>query len=363
MFSYKSDVEKDVPGTQKPPKSSHLLPPMPLPPQTVLEKLRRLLCGLQDHIRDAVVASRKSNGRNFAAIAGTTAADVIYQVDKVSETAILAWFGKRWPKNLPVQVVMEGIEDDTAVTFPLGTPVEKTDWKCILDPIDGTRCIMYDKRSAWSLAAIARQRGHATNLCDLVVAAMTEIPPSRQERSDQYSACRGEKLVARAKVPGKAARTLNPRPSQADDFRHGFASFVRFFPEGRLLTSQIEEEIWKELYGEAGKTPVIFDDQYISTGGQLHELITGHDRLVADIRPLVLRKLGLDDALVCHPYDICTALLLEAAGGIVEKPDGRPLDAPLDTTSPIAWVGYANPQLAAKFRPTLNAVLTRQNVS
>ena len=40
-------------------------------------------------------------------------------------------------------------------------------------------------------------------------------------------------------------------------------------------------------------------------------------------------------------------MLLEEAGGVVTDPWGEPLDAPLDTTSPVAWVGYANPALAA----------------
>ena len=82
----------------------------------------------------------------------------------------------------------------------------------------------------------------------------------------------------------------------------------------------------------------MFDDEYISSGGQLHELVAGRDRFVADLRPLVDR-----DALACHPYDVCTAMVLEEAGGVVTDAFGEPLDTPLDTTSPVAWVGYANP--------------------
>ena len=80
-----------------------------------------------------------------------------------------------------------------------------------------------------------------------------------------------------------------------------------------------------ELFRRLGDRHV-FDDQYISTGGQLHELITGRDRFVADLRPLVS-----DDGLACHPYDVCTAMLLDEAGGVVTDPWGRPLEAPLDT--------------------------------
>lgn len=325
----------------------------------VLEKLRRLLCALQVHLRDAVIASRGRHAKSFARVAAVTAADTIYQVDKISEAAILAWFAENWPRTLPVELVMEGIEDSETVTFPRGTPVAKTAWKCILDPIDGTRCIMYDKRSAWSLGGIAPQRGPKTGLTDIAVAAMTELPTTKQARSDQFSAWRRGKLVATAKdlSTGKT-RPLAVRPSQARDFKHGFASFSRFFPDGRALTSQIEEALWRELHaGETGASPLVFDDQYLATGGQLHELLTGRDRLVADIRPLVFGKLGIGSSLVCHPYDFCTAMLLEVAGGVVEAPLGGPVRAPLDTTSPVAWVGFANPKLARLARPVLRRVL------
>jgi hypothetical protein len=103
----------------------------------------------------------------------------------------------------------------------------------------------------------------------------------------------------------------------------------------------------------------VFDDQYISTGGQIAELLVGHDRMVADLRPLVFRKLKQPTALVCHPYDICTELILREAGGIVETPDGKPLRAPLDTTTPVAWVGFANLTLARLARPALRNALYR----
>ena len=126
------------------------------------------------------------------------------------------------------------------------------------------------------------------------------------------------------------------------------------------LTAAIEESLWRALYGRAATgSPVVFNDQYISTGGQIYELLSGHDRMLADIRPLVFGKLGLKSALVCHPYDICTAMILKEAGGVIESPFGGPLRAPLDTTSPVAWVGYANPALARAIRPALRRALKR----
>jgi fructose-1,6-bisphosphatase/inositol monophosphatase family enzyme len=325
------------------------------------EMLRAKLCALQDHIRDALFIARQTQTQtDFAAVAAVTNADTIYAIDKISEDAIFAWFEKEWPEDAPVELVLEGIEE--VVTFPRGAAVGSTLWKCLLDPIDGTRGLMYDKRSAWSLAALAPQRGGSTSLQDIQIAAMTELPTSKQWRADQISGVRGcgrEGLVAEAvNVLDHSRANLQIQPSTATDFRHGFAGWARFFPEGKSLLANIEEELWRELYG-LGKTaaPLIFDDQYISSGGQLYELMIGHDRMQGDLRPLAHAKLGFDSPLVCHPYDVCIFLLLQEAGGVVEAPDGSTLDAPLDVTSPIAWIGFANENLAKQVRPILHRLL------
>ena len=327
-----------------------------------LERARRLLCALQVELRDTLIAARVKGAKSFAKIAGVTAADTIYRVDKISEAAILAWFGRHWPRAWPVELVMEGVEEGDEVTFPRGTPVAQTRFKCILDPIDGTRNLMYDKRSAWALAALAPQRGANTHLGDIVVAAMTELPTSKQWRGDQLSAVRGRGVVAQLhdlRTGRRQAFTL--RPSRAMNFEHGFASIARFFPEGKALLATLEEELWRKL-GVLGKNggQLVFDDQYISTGGQIYELAIGHDRMLGDLRPPAYAKLKLGRAsLCCHPYDICTALILQEAGGIVEAPDGKPLHAPLNTTSPIAWMGYANPALARTVRPVLRRLMRK----
>ena len=291
----------------------------------------------------------------MAQVATVTSADTIYVIDKVSEAAVLDWFKKNWPRRWPVELVMEGFEDhESAVTFPAGTPVAQTLLKCIIDPIDGTRGLMYDKRSAWSLAALAPQRGAKTSLRDIVVAAMTELPVAKQSGSDQFSAVRGSGVKAERidLQTGHRAR-LKPQPSCAENLAHGFASFAKFFPAGKTWLAGCEEKLWRAL--DAGNE--IFDDQYLSSGGQLHELMVGHDRFIADLRPLAFAELGLSQTLVCHPYDICTALIAEELGCVVTAPDGKPLRAPLDTTTPIAWVGYANPALAKWIGPKLRASL------
>lgn len=324
-----------------------------------LEHARRLLCALHRAIRDTLTKARARQASRFAEIAGVTPADTIYHVDRLSEAAVMEWFEAHWPRTWPTELVMEGLESGETVTWPRGTPVGRTVFKCILDPIDGTRNLMYDKRSAWVLTGLAPQRGARTCLADIAVAVMTELPTSKHARGDQVSAVRGNGVVANTTdLRTGRTRRFEARPSPARDFRHGFASLVKFFPEGKALTAQIEEALWRELgCSDRDNAALVFDDQNLTTGGQLYELLVGHDRMIGDLRPPVFAKLGIASALACHPYDLCTELILREAGGVVETPEGRPLRARLDTTSPVAWVGYANPYLARQVRPVLRRLM------
>jgi hypothetical protein len=111
----------------------------------------------------------------------------------------------------------------------------------------------------------------------------------------------------------------------------------------------------------AGKA-VIFEDQYISTGGQLYEMLMGHDRFIADIRNILYKKLakeGKKPGHVCHPYDICTKMIASEAGIIITDVYGTRLDAPLDVLSPVDWIGYANANIRAEVEPILQHLLKK----
>jgi len=296
--------------------------------QPSAEETRRLLCQLGDHVRDLVVSAR---GMEMSAIVGATVADTIYAIDSVADDALLGWFEEHWPG---VRVVSEGLDSPVVV----GTSPE---WTVIVDTIDGTRGLMYDKRSAWCLAAAAPLDG---SLSDVVSAAMTELPTVKQGATDQLSGTRGGGVVAeRTELRSGAKTRLEVRPSAASDLEHSFSGLAKFFLPGKPALAALEAELFRRL----GCT-TIFDDQYLSSGGQLHELITGRDRFVADLRPLVDHH-----GLACHPYDVCTSMLLTEMGGVVADPWGQSLDVPLDTTSPVAWVGYANEAIAARISPVL----------
>jgi hypothetical protein len=225
---------------------------------------------------------------------------------------------------------------------------------------------MYQKRSAWILTGVAPNRGPGTRLRDVVLAVQTEIPLLKQHLSDELWALRGQGVEARRfdRLSGARER-LTLRPSRADTIAHGFATVVRFFPGARDLLAAIDDELVHALVTPAPGKAACFEDQYASTGGELYELIAGHDRLVADLRPLVQSARaahGLPRGLCCHPYDVCTALLAEEAGVILTDPTGAPLDAPFDVAADVAWVGYANERLRALVEPVLRGVLKRRGL-
>jgi hypothetical protein len=153
------------------------------------------------------------------------------------------------------------------------------------------------------------------------------------------------------------------RPSTATTIAHGFAMLSRFFPGNRAELAGIDDEVVEALLGppQPGMAQS-FEDQYISTGGQLYELMAGHDRFVADLRPLFERRRPGGAALCCHPYDLCTELIAREAGVLVTDETGRPLRAPLDVSSDVAWVAYANHALKERIEPHLQRALLRRGL-
>jgi fructose-1,6-bisphosphatase/inositol monophosphatase family enzyme len=329
--------------------------------------LLALLQKLQREIRDAVVAACTAQSEaELGAVADDGPGDTIYRIDKVSEALLVARLEAEAAALGGLLLVAEGIEGG-ALRLPRGlasTPA----WRVIVDPIDGTRGLMYQKRSAWVLAAAARERGASTCSADIVVAVQTEIPLLKQNLCDELWAIRGQGAHARRvdRYTGRAS-VLALGPSRAATLQHGFAMLTRFFPGARDELAAIDEEIMLELLGAApaGKA-LCFEDQYASTGGQLYELMVGHDRFNADLRPLmlpVLARRGLPPSLCCHPYDLCTALIATEAGVRLTDPWGGPLDIPLDVEADVAWAGYANDQIRSSVEPALAAALARRGLT
>lgn len=322
------------------------------------------LLGLGREVRGEVLAARAKNA-DFAGVSKVTTADTIFQVDTHVEPVIVR-FCEHWGEEMPLVLVAEGIADEQGregkAVFPRGTPEERAEVRLIIDPIDGTRGLMYDKRSAWFLAGVAPNRGNGTRLSDISVAVQVEVPVAKQTLADLLWAVRGGGADGlREEVRGtvfQKSHDLALRPSQADNIAHGFATVSNFFPGTKELGSKMMEEIAVACLGEEniGKG-MVYDDQYISTGGQFYELIMGHDRFNADLRPLFYSIRRLPPGLCCHPYDVASVLIAREAGVIITDGLGGELDGPLDVDTPLHWAGFANAALRDRIEPVMVRLL------
>ena len=91
---------------------------MPLHPSEK-DRISHLLRDLQREMLSAILEARmRCSTDELASISEETAADTIYTIDKVAESAVRDWFSKHWPDELPIEIVMEGLENEPPLTFP-----------------------------------------------------------------------------------------------------------------------------------------------------------------------------------------------------------------------------------------------------
>jgi fructose-1,6-bisphosphatase/inositol monophosphatase family enzyme len=332
-----------------------------------LEYLLKIILALHEKIRGAVVlACEQTAIADLSLVAKEEEGDTIYAVDRVSEELIVAYFNETIAQTTPIVLIAEGLETGEIV-LPVGALETDAKWRIIVDPIDGTRGIMYQKRPAWILTGVAPNKGENTGIQDIELAVQTEIPLVKQHLSDTLWAIRGHGAEAERfnRLTGTRQK-LFLKPSAVETIAHGYAQISRFFPGAREELAAIDEEIVRGALGDVrrGKTHC-FEDQYISTGGQIYELISGHDRFTADLRPQMEKKLnerGLALGICCHPYDICTELIARESGVIITDAAGNPVNARLAVEPDVDWVGYANPGIRAQIEPLLQASLRKKNL-
>ncbi|MEK7833752.1 MAG: hypothetical protein AAB401_21880 [Acidobacteriota bacterium] len=330
-----------------------------------MEEIRRALVRIGECVQDHVLSElRRQSAESLSTIAFETAADKIYVIDRSVEMILLPALVKHLQPITSFVLICEGVNDEQPLAFPADLPIEKCQARLIVDPIDGTRPIMYNKRSAWWLAGLAPNLGEATSLQDIEVAVQVEIPTTRAALADTLWAVRGQGAFGETTNLISGERTeFQPQPSRAKTISGGFASFFHPFPGGKEIFAVMEEELALALIGglEESKT-AMFDEQYLSTGGQLYELLTGRDRMLVDVRGLLFEKFarqGKATGHACHPYDLCTVLIAEEAGVEITGTNGQPLNAPLDTTSDVSWIGYANPDIRREVETVLMRLLDK----
>jgi fructose-1,6-bisphosphatase/inositol monophosphatase family enzyme len=328
--------------------------------EQLVEILKECGTAVQSKIYESV---RSASVESLSAVHSEKKEDTIYQIDRDVEDDLIRVLEKYSCAAGGFLVMAEGIGDSDE-GLQLG---DDPKYAIMIDPIDGTRGIMYNKRSAFFLAGVALNRGKATRLSDIFVAVMVELPTSKQYLADTLWAIRGKGANAETlnlHTGGKSRRTIGG--SKAKTIIGGFAQFARFFPPGREILSSIEDELIMTIApsNPTGKA-LVFEDQYISTGGQLYEMLSGRDRFIADIRASLydyLRKQNKPVGHVCHPYDICTMLIAKEAGIIITDQKGNDFDTPFDLHFPVNWVGYANTHIRDEVEPIIQKLFKKHSL-
>src|ERR671939_2017317 len=181
---------------------------------------------------------RGSTAEELSAATGDRGGDTIYRLDEHGEGVLLTYCA-RWGEDLPLLLVAEGLEGGGAAThsvgrvFPRVADPQRLAFTMIVDPIDGTRGLMYGTRSAWALFGVAPppRDGYHPTLADIGVALQAELPTARAALADVLWDARGESVQAETHDLRTGVVTpFVPHPSRASTLAGGFAAISKFFP-------------------------------------------------------------------------------------------------------------------------------------
>jgi fructose-1,6-bisphosphatase/inositol monophosphatase family enzyme len=335
---------------------------------SAFEHWRPRLLELCDELRGVtraalLAAERDGTGDALARPQAQGQGDVTFGLDLPAEERIDAWL-RETARSEPLSLLTEdsgwrhfGADGRGGVRtlpgFDHGGP------RIAVDPVDGTRNLMADLRSAWSVIAFAPAGAGQPRLSDCTGGVVSEIPGTlaarfRRLASDGHG-CTLE-LCELAGGAGIARREL--RVDADDRADHGYFPFFRYEPAQRPAIARLEAAFFARLArAEGAEARSIYDDQYISSAGQLVLLALGRYRMLVDARELVRRRLGAP-GVTSKPYDLAGAVVCaRAAGVVVTGAEGGALDFPIDATTPVGFAGYANARTRARLEPHWLAAL------
>lgn len=298
---------------------------------------------------------KKYSPEKLSQIVGIGSGDVIYRIDVEPEKIVEEFFNE-----LSQETPFLGISEKTGKKIYGDTAQNKPKYFGIVDPIDGTRHLMYQLGdTAFSLIGLGKIKNENPTLGDIEFCAMLQIPNLDKKYIDLVIAEKGkETKIERYEVgTWEKIDEFKPTPTKAESIEHGFISFSSFFPPRKYL-AEIADYLVEKLLGppEKGKANLFFHE-YVSNAGQFYNILLGKYRAVFDLRPLqeeVLKREGGELGLCAHPYDVCCALALKKAGCIITDGFGSEenfWNYPCDTTTNVHFMAFANKKIYEEITP------------
>jgi fructose-1,6-bisphosphatase/inositol monophosphatase family enzyme len=324
------------------------------------------LCERMRNAARAVLLAARKNG-DFSRVAravGEGAGDTTYGLDEATESALREW-AQEVARMQPLSLLSEGAGWRHLGPGPGGVRelagFDHGGPRIVVDPVDGTRNLMTDLRSAWSVVGMAGPGADVPRQKELVFGMLSEIPDTRAASYRRLSAVRGGPCHFEERTfykGGPIVKPLELRTGSDDRVDHGYFPFFKYMADMRPQIAAIEARFLERIEREErADLRSCWDDQYISNGGQLALLALGTYRMLADLRAFLAERRGRP-TLTTKPYDIAGALLCaQAAGCIVTAVDGGELDFPIDVKTPVSWVAWVNEETRARLAPHLAAVL------
>jgi fructose-1,6-bisphosphatase/inositol monophosphatase family enzyme len=196
--------------------------------------VREQLVRVAEAVRDDVLAAcRAQTVEELAAYDDSGPGDTAFAVDRIGEERLLELVA-----NLPVRLVAEGISAEQP----------DAEWTLLADPLDGTRPLAHQKRSAWVLLGATR----GTSLADLEISVAVEVPTVKAAYADVLSAVRGEGVTAERVDLRSGSRTpLAVRPSRATGIEQGYGGIARYFPGARAELGDVDDAVHRRVLGPA----------------------------------------------------------------------------------------------------------------
>lgn len=326
--------------------------------------LRSLCVRLAEVTRERMRAALASGSLDAVARpCGRGAGDTTYGLDAAAEEVLTDWLEERAVLG-PISLLTEDAGWRHRGPGADGRPRDLPGFdhggpRIAIDPIDGTRNLMTDLRAAWTVVSVAGPGRGEPRYTDLVHGLVAEIPDSRGAHARVLEATRG--AGCRVSVRELASGTTSSEGALVadDDDRvdHGYYPFFAYASEQRPAVARLAATFFERLARlEGADVRNCYDDQYISSGGQLALLALGTYRMIVEPRRWLARG---RPAVVAKPYDMAgAALCAEEAGCVVTALDGTPLDFPIDVHTAVGFAGFANAATARRLRPHLDAALT-----
>ena len=316
--------------------------------------------------RALLATDRQGRHKSLARSVSMGAGDLTFGIDVPAESVCSEWLDEL-AKQTPLSLLTEeagwrhrgpgGSNGDSVIElsdFAHGGP------RIALDPIDGTRNLMVDLRSAWTIVALAAPGKTEPRLKDVELGIVSELPNTSMDRYRRISAwkgtgCRREVLALEGDLVFSDEVLLCDNDDRCDN---GYFPFFRYERSQAQDLIRIECEFIRRLEQYEGADILsCYDDQYISNGGQLVLLSEGTYRFIADLRAW-LAELRAKPATTSRPYDSAGAVLCaREAGAIVLAVNGSELDYPLDTSTPVSFVGFANHETRTRLLPHIQQAL------